>query len=704
MKTRNITSGGQNKKSPLDRLSSAPVGVTLCLLAAISVVLNLTLEILGRRSFSSAFSYLAAHPVMFLYNTVIILFTLSLCLIIKKRAVMLFFISALWIGLGVANCIVLGYRSSPLSAIDFTIVKSALGLFTLYLSVWQIILIAAGIAAFAALSIILCVKCPKCRVPYHKSLAVVAVLGLSLVLMNIFASEIGAIDYTSGELADAYDSYGFAYCFARSLVSQGVKRPDDYSDDAVDKLRGELSSLSTETPPETEGTPGTEEPVAKEEPDIIFVQLESFFDVRRVKWLETSDEVTPNFNRLKDNGTSGYLRMENVGGGTANSEFEVLTGMDLDHFGFGEYPYTTVLKNRSCESIANDLKSLGYSTHAMHNHTATFYDRHIVYSHLGFDSFTPAEMMNGLTYNPLGWERDEVLTGEIISALDSTEGKDFVFAVTVQGHGKYPEEFPDRDDSYPDYEVDERGDDFIRVWDSADPENDQISDQKSAKTKKLAEYSYYVNQLRETDDFIGELIAELEERGDPVVVVFYGDHLPALPITAEEIDGTLFDTDYAVWTNTDLFDGKKGGDFEAYMLSSYILSVCGIDEGDITKLHQRELASGEDLNAELKLLEYAQLYDPDEPERYERTGMRFGTRELTVTNIERIGNTLYISGSGFTEHCEVELSGFMKSVVFVSPELIKVENVYFSERLDEVVWLAADGTELTRIEIGIVTP
>ena len=673
------------------KISSASVGRMLALLAVLSVILDLTLEILGRRSLSGTFVYISKHPVMFFYNALIILFTLSLCLIFKKRLTVLFFLTMVWIGLGVANCVVLGYRSSPLSAIDFTIVKSAIGLFSIYLSVVQMILIIVGILLFIGLMIFLFFKCPKCRVEYHKAFGCVSVLAIALFLANLLATGLDAIDYSSGELADAYSNYGFAYCFARSLVSQGIKRPDDYSDDALNALKESLAGNESSVPPpeSSELPPDTPEPPEEiVKPNIIFVQLESFFDLRRVNWLKTSEEVTPNFNKLKDNGMSGYLRMENIGGGTANSEFEVLTGMDLDHFGFGEYPYTTILSSRACESIAFDLKAEGYSTHAMHNHTATFYNRHIVYANLGFDSFTPAEMMNGLTYNPLGWERDEILTDEIISALDSSDGSDFVFAVTVQGHGKYPEELPEADDSYPDYDLEYARDDFIRVSGSDDEQ-------------KLAQYTYYANQLRETDEFIGELITVLKERGEPCVVVFYGDHLPALPVTDEEIDGTLFDTDYAIWKNTDIFDEvkEKKKDIEAYMLSSYVLSYCDIAGGDITKLHQDELQTGKDRNDSLKLLEYSQLYDPDKAPLYEPSDMRFGTRELSVTRVVRSGNTLCIYGSGFTENCVVEIGGLQRSAVYVSPELLTVENVYFNDRLTEVIWLAKDGTELTSVDV-----
>ena len=77
--------------------------------------------------------------------------------------------------------------------------------------------------------------------------------------------------------------------------------------------------------------------------------------------------------------------MPAIGAGTANSEFEVLTGFNVAYFGAGEYPYKTILGKQTIESMATQLKLDGYSTHAMHNHDGTFYDRYKVYKNMGFD-------------------------------------------------------------------------------------------------------------------------------------------------------------------------------------------------------------------------------------------------------------------------------------------------------------------------------
>src|SRR5699024_9814978 len=104
-----------------------------------------------------------------------------------------------------------------------------------------------------------------------------------------------------------------------------------------------------------------EEPV-----NVIFLQLESFFDPKQVEFLNLSEDPIPNFRRLMEEYTSGYFRVPSVGAGTANTEFETITGMSLHYFGPGEYPYKSILKEKTCESVPYVLKGLGYSRSEEH--------------------------------------------------------------------------------------------------------------------------------------------------------------------------------------------------------------------------------------------------------------------------------------------------------------------------------------------------
>lgn len=175
--------------------------------------------------------------------------------------------------------------------------------------------------------------------------------------------------------------------------------------------------------------------------NILFLQLETFIDPTEVNFLSFSEDPIPNFRKLSEEYSSGYYKVPAVGAGTANTEFESITGMSLHYFGAGEYPYKTILKETTCESAAYDLKKLGYSTHAIHNNEANFYGRRTVFSRLGFDTFTSEEYMPDISdTTPMGWVKDHILTDEIFKAMESTEGPDYVYTISVQGHGDYPTE------------------------------------------------------------------------------------------------------------------------------------------------------------------------------------------------------------------------------------------------------------------------
>ena len=109
-----------------------------------------------------------------------------------------------------------------------------------------------------------------------------------------------------------------------------------------------------------------------EKPNIILIQLESFFDSAEAEFFTTSKDPIPTFHSLMKNYSSGYFKVPSVGAGTANTEFEVLTGMNLRYFGPGEYPYKTLLKyeknccccnDSDCFNCLRDFLFLFYKKH-----------------------------------------------------------------------------------------------------------------------------------------------------------------------------------------------------------------------------------------------------------------------------------------------------------------------------------------------------
>ena len=652
---------------PFRAFTDAPLKVALPILALYAILIDIVLEICGRHSFGDALAHIYRSPLAFLANVLIILATFSICLFLKRRFAVLFLTSFIWIVLGIINAVVMSSRGTPLSAIDFLIIEEAIGIADAYFTIAQLILIVAAVILAIALIVLLFIFGPRrAKIDWALSgisFGVICVVCTASVLLASYV-------YSDGEnLVDAYNTNGFAYCFSRSLLVHGVQRPDE---DAINKKDEFMDKLTTDAP--DYDMPGVSDDLTV--PNIVVVQLESFFDVKHLIDIEFSQDPVPNYTALKEDGVSGFLGVAHIGGGTANIEFEFLTGMNLDHFGLGEFPYTTVLKSRACETLATNLSQLGYTSHALHNHTATFYNRNTVYPYLGFDTFTPLEMMTNIERNILTFCTDDVLVGEIESALNSTEGQDFVFTVSVEGHGGYPDY--NLQSFYTEDDIDVYG----------------IEDDKA-----YYQYRFYLKLIRQMDQTVKDICTLMEERGEPYVLVFYGDHLPALPIEAHQLDnGNIYQTEYVIKTNIDLTGTENisdinelDRDLETYQLASYIQALCGMSVGDITLLHQHELNTGEMYDDILSTLEYEQLYA--DKAIYEPADMTIGTRPVIFDKYELYGDTLYIFGSGFNTYSKVRINGIKRATTYIDEFTLAIENVA-NIRSIEVVQVADDGTEL----------
>jgi hypothetical protein len=304
--------------------------------------------------------------------------------------------------------------------------------------------------------------------------------------------------------------------------------------------------------------------------------------------------------------------MPAIGAGTANSEFEVLTGFNVAYFGAGEYPYKTILGKQTIESMATQLRLNGYATHAMHNHDGTFYDRYQVYKNMGFETFTPMEYMYDIEYTQKNWEKDNVLTGEIMKTLNSTLKRDFIFTVSVQGHGRYPSTLKEGYD-YPITATGSGSEDLDTQW------------------------TYYCNQLYEMDQFIGDLIEEISNFKEPTVVVMYGDHLPGFELTEDDItNANLYQTEYFVWSNMKNFP-VEDEDIAAYQLSTKVFDMLGFEKSYVQKFQSISSPDDEDYDDILENIEYDMLYGdrfmfPD-GWPYEATDIQYGIDKITITDV-----------------------------------------------------------------------
>ena len=637
--------------------------------AVYSLILELVVECFNRRGIMGlAFPFM--HPVIFIYNTLIIMTTMTIALFFTRRIFAYCVISVVWIGLSLTNFIILSSRKTPFTAMDFYLIKDAIKVAGLYVSIVQIILIALLVIAVITGLVFLWRKAPKIKVTIKKT-KFYAYAGVQLVLVFLATYGIGitllftgAVEGHFGNLAQAYKKYGFSHCFVSSVLDRGIKKSGEYSEEYMESLKKDLDDVEPEADDKT--------------PNIIFVQLESFFDPTHVKGITLSENPLPNYQKLISEYSSGYLSVPCFGAGTCNTEFEVQTGINIDDFGPGEYPYRTIMKSKVCESMAYDLKKLGYSTHAIHNNYGTFYDRNLVFSHLGYDTFTSIEYMDGIEKTPMGWAKDNILTGEITKALDSTSGTDYVFTISVQGHGDYPS--TPMEGYTPEIKV----------------TNFPVEEQQ-------ASFEYYVNQIHEMDNFIGELVDKLSERDEETILVLYGDHLPTFDFTDEMLtNGDKFQTQYVIWSNFQM--DKQNKDIQAYQLSAYVMERLGMSEGYIMKYHQSKKNLPEDEYLKnLKILEYdilygkKEIYGGDTP--YVATELKMGIDDIEITDVYNYGDTVFIEGNHFNDYSCALINGKEYATEKISDRLLRVKGAKVKK--DDLVTVAQKGDD--KVELSRTT-
>lgn len=602
--------------------------------ALLACIINFVIEAISRHSVVAAWDYMTGTPMVFLYNAFMIFVTFSIVYLFKRRIFVRMIIGAIWVILGIANGYILLKRVTPFNAQDLKIAGDGIALINNYCNGFEVVVIAVGAVALLIWLISMWRRGGQYAGKIHHIAALIGIIvcGVLYTFVTNIAIDKRVVSTYFGNIAFAYEDYGLPYCFSASLFNTGISEPNGYTKKAMAKIDkdGELNQTATSRS-------------SDELPNIIVVQLESYFDVANAEFFTTSEDACPNLHNLYQNYSNGYFKVPSVGAGTANTEFEVLTGMNLRYFGPGEYPYKTYSKKHPTESAATALASLGYGTHALHDNTGNFYSRANVFNNMGFDTFTSKEFMNVLQTTENGWAKDEILTHHIMESMDTTKQEDFVFTVSVQGHGNYPE---------------------TQVIENPKIKVEGIEDE-ALKNK----WEYYVNQVYEMDQFVGDLIKAVEERNEPSVVVFYGDHLPTMGLKAEDLKSRyLYNTNYVIWDNIGL--QKHDKNIPAYQLMSEVLNRLDIHSGTVFNYHQQRKGTKNYLS-DLELLQYDILYG----KQYVYNGkapiteghMVMGIRNVSLSSIVPQLNSGYsLYGENFTKYSRVYVNGEKQKSSFLN--------------------------------------
>lgn len=312
---------------------------------------------------------------------------------------------------------------------------------------------------------------------------------------------------------------GLAYVWMNQLTTEVIQKPEGYSKERLAKIQEKYRKLAEVINKERNGYLSDQ--------TVIYILSESFSDPRKISTVEVTQNPIPNIENIMQTHTSGQMQSDGYGGGTANMEFQTLTGLPFYNISQTvSVLYTEVFpKIHDVPSISN-----AYATEdkiAIHLAGKSNYSRDIVYSRLDFKDFITTNT-KGVKYRNEGISpSDESTYNLVIENLSPQKGQ-FFSVMTMQNHSPWLEANPET--------LDAKGQGFT-----------------SEENSKL---TFYSRLLYQTDAATQAFLEKLSKIDKKITVVFYGDHLPGLyPESAfKDYPEGQYQTDYFIWSN---FDAPK---------------------------------------------------------------------------------------------------------------------------------------------------
>lgn len=341
--------------------------------------------------------------------------------------------------------------------------------------------------------------------------------------------------------------YSEWYYFCRTAGNAIVEQPAGYSTEALFEITGEYAGEQGE-----------------ERPNIIVIMNESFADLHEVGLFETNEDYLPFLHSLagQENTITGDLLVSTFGGGTATTEFEVLTGDSMAFLPYGCSPYQMYVKSAT-PGLVSGLSEQGYQTVSLHPYRATSWNRQQVYERFGFekqlyedDFLSDAERVRSFISDSEDYRK-------IIEVYENKPSDEslFMFNVTMQNHGGY---VPDDTDNF--------------------EQTIQLTGEYAGKYPEVDEY---LSLAKRSDDAIRELVDYFSSVDEPTAIVFFGDHQPNVPSafyddlfgntdatrSREEKQKKLV-TPFFVWANYDI-EEQTDVQISANYLMAFALDALG---------------------------------------------------------------------------------------------------------------------------------
>lgn len=349
---------------------------------------------------------------------------------------------------------------------------------------------------------------------------------------------------------------GNVVAFLMAMEYLNVEKPADYSPENTGELLKQYGEAS-------EGLAAAlENPEAVNRPNIIVIMDEAFSDLSVLGDFETNEDYMPFLHSLQKgrrNTITGTMNVSVLGGNTANSEFEFLTGSTMAFLPQGSVAYQQYVQSE-VPSLASHLKSLGYQTTAIHPYYADGWDRDRVYPLLGFDTFLSKDDFAGAK-KLRSYISDEACFDKIIELYEEKEEGEplFVFSVTMQNHSGYEEEF------------------------------DNFSPEITVEGISAKSLPAYLSLMKETDRAFEELVTYFKDAEEDTMIVLFGDHQPTTYVSnpvlrsngvnpenlTEEENLLRYQVPYVIWSNFNIQEAK-GQESSLNYLMLDVLEQCGL--------------------------------------------------------------------------------------------------------------------------------
>lgn len=493
----------------------------------LSIGLTILLYLIMPTSIGEAFSYLKARPLLIVLNLLpILLLAYTIYFITGRPYLSSLIVLNMTLALGIANRLKILYRNEPMVPHDIFLWAEAIKISMQGKYQFDIRLFILFIAFNLAL--IFFVKIIDLKAIKSRKRIIYSVISI-IIMFSLYKSV-----YVKSSLYTNFPTYGNIYNEVNNFNSKGFVysfvhnirylRPEKPSQFKKSDFKGQSESYKAT--------------LVEDMPNIVMIMGEAFSDISENIEDELSIDPIRNYKEiLKEADFKGHLIVPVFGGGTADTEFDSLTGMSTALLsGNGTYSYRFI--RSSIISIPRQFRDLGYKAIGMHPGFDWFYNRINVYSRMGFnerifsDSFSPEDIKGQYMSEEATYRRiKEDLT--IIR-----ENPIFYYCVTIQNHGPYDE--------------------------GKYAEGTMKFVDEGSFTGKTREYlDNYFQGIYDMDKELGELKEMLEKDDRPFILVYYGDHLPflgaedsgykdiGLNINRGNLEGYInyYKTPYVIWGN-----------------------------------------------------------------------------------------------------------------------------------------------------------